>query len=111
MERRGCGLGCIVALLGLIMTCCLVPYLFSSIYSIIGSMFNMPVPETWLWGEWLSTLPLVSESQALYMVLAEGPLCCVGTIALLIAIMGLVTMIISVGRGEQYYDEQDQEYY
>ena len=109
MERRGCSLGCIIALLGLVMSCCLTPYLFSSVYAIIGSMFNIPLPTTWIWGDWLSTLPLFQESRALYMIVAEGPICCVGTVALLTAIMGIVLIIVSIGRGGGRHD--DYEYY
>jgi len=84
MERRGCGLGFIVATLGLLLSCCLFPHLISSIYAIISTLLQEPMATTWLWGDWLSTLPLVKESQALYMMLAEGPICCAGSLALLV---------------------------
>ena len=87
MERRGCGLGCIVALLGLVLSCCLLPHLMSSIYSVVSSVFQVPGVPDWLWGDWISTWPLVSESDTLYMLLAEGPVCCAGIIALLIVWM------------------------
>jgi len=86
MERRGCGLGFIVATLGLLLSCCLFPHLISSIYAIISTLLQEPMATTWLWGDWLSTLPLVKESQALYMMLAEGPICCAGSLALLVAL-------------------------
>lgn len=111
MERRGCGLGCIVALLGLVLSCCLVPHLLSSIYSLIAAVFQVPAASKWLWGDWISTWPLVEESDALYMLLAEGPICCAGTLALLVVILGVVAMIISLGRGEEYYDEESYEFF
>jgi len=109
MERRGCGLGCVVALLGLLLSCCLLPHLFSSIYSIATALLDVSSASTWLWGDWISTLPLVSESQALYMGLAEGPICCAGSLALLIVIFGVVAVITGLGRRDEQYDEQFEE--
>jgi hypothetical protein len=99
MERRGCGLGCVIAGLGLILACCLLPYLLSSIYSIITALLQVPAAPNWLWGDWIGTI--AGDSKALYMMLAEGPICCVGTIALLIVILGLVLMISGIGGGGQ----------
>jgi hypothetical protein len=110
MERRGCGLGCIVALLGLVLSCCLLPYLMSSIYSVVSAVFQVPGVPDWLWGDWISTWPLVSESDTLYMLLAEGPVCCAGTIALLIVILGVVAMIAGLGQGNEYTDEEEYDY-
>lgn len=108
MERRGCGLGCIIAGLGLMLSCCLVPYLISSIYSIITAVLQVPAAPNWLWGDWLNTT-IFGESDMLYMILAEGPICCVGTISLLIVVLGLVLMISGIGQGgEEYY--VDDEY-
>jgi hypothetical protein len=98
MGRRGCGLGCIVAGLGLVLSCALLPYLISSIYSIVSSVLQVPTAATWLWGDWLSTL--VGSGNALYMLLAEGPMCCVGAVALLIVILGAVMMITGLEPGE-----------
>lgn len=109
MERQGCGLGCIVAGLGLILSCCLFPYLISSIYSIISSLLQIPAGSTWLWGDWIDTL--VDSNTPMYMVLAEGPICCVGAIALLIVILGVVMMINGLGPGEEYYEEEEYELY
>ncbi len=86
MERRGCGLGCVIAGLGLILGCCLLPYLLSSIYSIITALLQVQAAPNWLWGDWIGTI--AGDSEALYMMLAEGPICCVGTMALLIVILG-----------------------
>lgn len=105
MERRGCGLGCIIAGLGLLLSLCLAPYLISSIYAFMGTLLQASVPSDWLWGDWLYTM--VGESDILYMLLAEGPICCAGTLGLLIVILGLVLMISGVGRGEEYYDEEE----
>lgn len=91
MERRGCGLGCIVAGLGLMLSCCLLPYLISSVYSIVSSLLQVPAATSWLWGDWINTV--VGSNGSLYMILAEGPICCVGTMALLIVILGVVMMI------------------
>jgi hypothetical protein len=98
MERRGCGLGCVVTALGLVLGCCLLPYLLSSVYSIITSLLQVPAAPNWLWGDWIGTI--TGDSDALYMILAEGPICCVGALALLIVILGLVLAISSIGGGE-----------
>jgi hypothetical protein len=114
MERRGCNLGCIVGGLGLLLSCCLLPYLISSIYSIVTAVLQVSGVPDWLWGDWIRTL--VGESDTLYMILAEGPICCVGTIGLLIVILGLVTYISGMGKkepdAEQEYPayEQDEPY-
>jgi len=107
MERRGCGLGCIIAGLGLVLGFCLLPYLISSLYSIVSSVLQVPTASTWLWGDWINTV--VDSSNPIYMILAEGPICCVGTIALLIVILGVVLMIIGLGPGEVGYDEDSYE--
>ncbi len=97
MKRRGCGLGCIVTLLGVALTVCLLPHLISSIYALVSSLTDTEVATQWLWGDWISTLTVVQESRALYMVLAEGPVCCAGILALLIVILGAVAVIAGVG--------------
>ena len=107
MERRGCGLGCIIAWLGLVMSCCLAPYLISSIYSIVTAVLQVPAAPNWLWGDWISTI--VDASSALYMFMAEGPICCVGSIGLLIVILGLVLIISSVGQSGDDYDDQEYD--
>lgn len=97
MKRRGCGLGCIVTWLGVTLTVCLLPHLISSIYALVSSLTDTEVATQWLWGDWISTLTVVQESRALYMVLAEGPVCCAGILALLIVILGAVAVIAGVG--------------
>jgi hypothetical protein len=104
MERRGCSLGCIIAALGLLLSCCLLPYLVSSIYSIGTVLLDPSATPDWLWGSWLITL--AGESDALYMFLAEGPVCCVGTLGLLIVILGLVMAINGMGRVRVYEAEE-----
>jgi hypothetical protein len=99
MERRGCGLGSIVTLLGLALSCCLLPYLVSSIYSIVSATLQVPGTPSWLWGDWLSST--VGAGTPLYMFLAEGPICCVGTLGLLIVILGIVVMITGAGQREE----------
>jgi hypothetical protein len=105
MERRGCSLGCIILLLGLVLSCCLLPYLVSSTYSLIGSLLQTSTASTWLWGDWINSI--VESDTPLYMLLAEGPICCVGIVALLIVILGVVLMIGSMGEGEEYYEEEE----
>jgi hypothetical protein len=99
MERRGYGLGCIVTLLGLALSCCLLPYLVSSIYAIVSAVLQVPGTPSWLWGDWLGSL--VGTDTPLYMVLAEGPVCCVGALGLLIVILGVVATISAMGRREE----------
>lgn len=106
MKRRGCGLGCIVAFLGIALSGCLLPHLISSLYALVSSLTQTEVATKWLWGDWISTLTIVQESRALYMVLAEGPICCAGILALLIVILGAVAVI--TGFGDQM-DEEDIE--
>ena len=96
VERRGCGLGCIIASLGLVLGCCLLPYLMSSMYSIITAVLQVPGAPGWLWGDLLNEM--VESGSAPYMLLAEGPICCVGSLALLIVIFGIVMLITSLGR-------------
>ena len=108
MERRGCGLGCIVAGLGLATSCFLLPYLISSIYSIVSTVLQLPSAATWLWGDWLGTT--VGADHPLYMFLAEGPICCVGILALLIVILGAVLSIAGPGSGETAYSDTEYEY-
>ena len=99
MERRGCGLGCIIAALGLAVSCCLLPYLVSSLYSVVASVLQVSHAPDWLWGDLLNE---VAESGSFfYMLFAEGPICCVGTLALLIVILGAVLVITSLGQREE----------
>jgi hypothetical protein len=111
MERRGCGLGCIVALLAVTLSCCLLPHLISSIYSILGALLQVPAASTWLWGDWINTWPLVSESKGLYMLLAEGPICCASALALLLVLLGVVAMIVNLGPREEGYEEEEEQTY
>jgi hypothetical protein len=99
MQRRGCGLGCIFALLGLALSFCLLPYLISSIYSVVSAVLQVPGTPTWLWGDWLSSV--VGTDTPLYMIMAEGPICCVGVLGLLIIILGIIVMIRGIGTGDK----------
>jgi hypothetical protein len=116
MERRGCGLGCIVVGLGLLLGLCLLPYLVSSIYTLVSVIFQVPVATTWLWGDWLNSAVGRGE---LYLLLAEGPICCVGVVTLLIVVLGAVLLIGNLSPHEEEVDEeiygpldsgQDQEF-
>ncbi len=60
MERRGCGLGCIIVGLGLLLSACLMPYLISSMYALVSTLLQVPAVPDWLWGDWLNTV--VGES-------------------------------------------------
>jgi len=114
MERRGCNLGCIVTGLGLVLSCCLLPYLISSIYSIITALLQVAGAPDWLWGDWISTV--ASGDETLYMILAEGPVCCVGAVGLLIIVLGLVMTISGLGQrevheaGEESVPDEEYEY-
>lgn len=98
MERKSCSLGCILAALGLVLSCCLLPYLVSSIYSIVTTVLQVEGVPDWLWGDWLYSV--VGDTGPLYMVLAEGPICCVGSLGLVIVIFGLILAINGVGATE-----------
>lgn len=109
MQRQSCSLGCILLGLGLLLSCCLLPYLVSSIYSIVTALLQVPTAPEWLWGEWINAL--AGESEALYMLLAEGPICCVGGLGLLIVILGLVLAISGIGQPEETYIEEEYPFY
>jgi hypothetical protein len=109
MERRGCGLGCIIAALGLVLSCCLFPHLVSSVYALVSTLLANSTSPTWLWGDWLGTA--VGTDSLLYIILAEGPICCAGIIALLIIILGVVAVISSSSASEQepeVYEEPEE---
>lgn len=93
MERRGYGLGVAIAVLGLILSCCLLPHLVSSVYSLAASLSQMEPVSKWLWGDWLSTI--VGTGDPLYIFLAEGPICGAGLVGLLIIVVGVVLAIDS----------------
>lgn len=103
MERRGCGLGVTIAGLGLLLSCSLLPYLISSVYSIAVSLFQVPVAAKWLWGDWLNTA--LGANDPLYMLLAEGPICFAGILGLLILVVGV--LLATGGLDED--DESDPE--
>jgi hypothetical protein len=109
MELRGCGPGCIVLALGLVLSCCLLPYTVSSIYSIVGAVLQVEGIPNWLWGDLLGTI--TDPNGVLYMMFAEGPICCVGTLALLTLITGLVMLIASTGRRDEEFAEEEYEDY
>jgi hypothetical protein len=98
MRRQTWGLGCIVLGLGALLSCFLLPYLVSSIYSIGTVLLQQSAAPEWLWGTWVDAL--AGKSDVLYMLLAEGPICCVGAIGLLIVILGLVLAVGGVGRSD-----------
>lgn len=106
MERRGCGLGCIVAWLGLALTCCLLPYLISSIYMLASMVFDITTPATWLWWDWISTWPFIGENETLSLLFGQGPMCCVGALALLFVILGVVMMVTGAGKQDEPEEEE-----
>src|SRR5512139_3520730 len=104
MERRGCGLGCIIAGLGLLLSCVLAPYIISSVYSILAALLQVPAAPNWLWGDWLNTI--VGGDELVYMLFAEGPVCGAALIILLIIILGVVLILNNLVRGTEF-DEED----
>jgi hypothetical protein len=108
MERRGCSLGCIITALGLLLSLCLLPYLLSSIYAIVTALLNVEGVPNWLWGDWIHSL--VGDDPSLYMILSEGPICCVGTLGLLVIILGLVLTISGSGVPDEPYAGQAEWY-
>ena len=94
-ERRGVNLGCVVTGLGLVLSCCLLPYLVSSIYSVVGVLVNESGDLTWLWGELANRM--AGESNLLYVFFTEAPICCLGTVGLLVIILGVVLLLGGTG--------------
>jgi hypothetical protein len=78
-----------------------MPYLVSSIYSIANTVLEDSAPTTWLWGDVINQA--VDAGTPLYMILAEGPICCMGMLTLLLVVFGLVIVIGSVGEGGGAY--------
>ncbi len=105
MERRGFGLGVSIAGLGLILSCCLLPYLISSVYSIAVGMLQMPAATKWLWGDWLNKV--IGGSNPMYMVLAEGPICVAGIAGLLILVVGVLLAVGGIEEDDESYAEED----
>jgi hypothetical protein len=109
MRRQGCTPGCAVTVLGALISCFLLPYLASSIYAIARAVLDVPGTPEWLWGEWVGTW--VKDSQSLYMVLTEGPICCAGVLGLMAVILGVVFAISDLegtpegGEGVAEYEE------
>jgi hypothetical protein len=108
MERRGCSLGCIITALGLLLSACLLPHLLSSIYAMVTALLDVEGVPDWLWGDWIHSL--VGDSGPLYMVLAEGPICCVGALGLLVVILGLVLTVSGWGTPEEPFARQEDWY-
>jgi len=98
MNRRRDGLGWIVAGLGLLLCICLLPYLISSVYSVASTLLNVPAATRWLWGDWLSTV--IAPDGMAYRLVVEAPVCCVGALGLLIAILGIVWLVSGREDGE-----------
>jgi hypothetical protein len=105
MERRGCGLGVTIAGLGLVLSCCLLPYLISSAYSMVAALFQVPAAPKWLWGDWLNTT--IGGSDPLYMFLAEGPICVAGIVGFMIVMVGVVLAIGGMGEDDEYDAEAE----
>lgn len=107
MERGGRGTGCVIAGLGLLLSGFILPYLISSIYSVVSYLLQMPTASARLWRGWLRTV--VEVDNPLYLILAEGPICCTGIVALLIVVLGALMMINSLGGRESEYEEEEYE--
>jgi hypothetical protein len=91
VERRTNSLGCIIAGLGVGLAACLLPYLISSVYSVVSTLLQQSTATRWLWGDWLSTF--VDPRGDVYRLLVELPICCVGAIGLLLIVLGVVLML------------------
>ncbi len=104
MKRRGYGLGVSIAALGLILSCCLLPHLISSIYSMAITLYHMEPATKWLWGDWITKI--VGAGDPLYMFLAEGPICGAGLVGLLIIVVGVVLAIDSAEEEDESEDEE-----
>jgi hypothetical protein len=110
MRQRGCGMGVIVTVLGLALSCCLLPYLISSIYSIVSAILQVPGAPNWLWGDWIGSV--AGTGTPVYMFLSEGPICCVGILGLLTVVLGVVAVISGMGREEEgETDEYEYDIY
>jgi hypothetical protein len=92
-------------MLGLVLSCCLTPYLMSSMYSIVTAVLDVPGTPGWLWGNLLNEA--VESDTAIYMLMAEGPICCVGSMGLLIVILGIVLLVSSLGGSEPGTGEEE----
>jgi hypothetical protein len=77
---------------------CLLPYLISSVYSVASTLLNVPAATRWLWGDWLSTV--IAPDGMAYRLVVEAPVCCVGALGLLIAILGIVWLVSGRVDGE-----------
>ena len=108
MERRSYGLGCIIVGLGSLLGLCLLPHLVSAVYSVFAALFDLEAASQWLWGDWLST---VVENERWYMLLAEGPICCVGVATLIIIILGVVVWSGEAGSDEDGFEDEPDGFY
>ncbi len=107
MENRGSGLGCIVTGLGLVLVIFLLPYLVSSVYAVANAMWQAGGAANWLWGDWVNTW--TKGDRTLYIMLSEGPMCCVGALALLILVVGVVAIVSDRGEEGEYSVADDLE--
>jgi hypothetical protein len=99
MNRRRASLGWIVAGLGLVLCCCQLPYLISSIYSVASTLLQVPAATRWLWGDWLSTV--FNPNDPMYRLVVEAPICCGGAIGLLLTVLGIVAVLNLAGSEDQ----------
>jgi len=105
MERRGCGTGAVMLVLGLALSCCLLPYLISSVYSVMSTLLQEQPATQWLWGDWLSSI--IPADNPLYRLLVEAPICCGAALALLVAVLGFVWLFNN--RGPRFDDAAGDE--
>jgi hypothetical protein len=106
MNRRRGSLGWIVAGLGLVLCCCLLPYLISSVYSVASTLLQVPAATKWLWGDWLSTV--INPNDPMYRLVVEAPICCGGAMGLLLTVLGIVSVLNIAEREEE--DEVAEAY-
>jgi hypothetical protein len=53
---------------------------------------------------------MLEVDHPLYLILADGPICCAGIIALLIVVLGVVLMLSGPGEENEPYEQEDEPF-
>jgi hypothetical protein len=53
---------------------------------------------------------MLEVDHPLYLILADGPICGAGIIALLIVVLGVVLMLSDPSEENEYYDDRDEPF-
>jgi hypothetical protein len=53
---------------------------------------------------------MLEVDHPLYLILADGPICCAGIIALLIVVLGVVLMLSGANEETEDYDQDDEPF-